>query len=74
MLRSFEREKNASERGEKTQEYWRIAREVMINSARADAERKCVLMKAFFYRNTLCISRKNDKIRAHFIRQMPKAN
>ena len=42
------------------------------NTARADGERKWVLMKAFFCRNTLCISRKNDKIRAHFIRQLPQ--
>ena len=34
------------------------------NSARANPEKIWVLMKAFFCRNTLCISRKSDKIRA----------
>ncbi len=34
------------------------------NSARANPEKIWVLMKAVFRRNTLCISRKSDKIRA----------
>ncbi len=37
-------------------------RAIPHNAARADGERKWVLMKAFFRRNTLCIARKNDKI------------
>ena len=44
------------------------------NSARADFEKNCVLMKAVFRRNTLCIARKSDKIRARFFRKMPKAD
>ena len=43
------------------------------NAARADAEKKRVLIKAFFREATLCISRKKDEIRARFIRQMPQA-
>ena len=44
------------------------------NSARAAGERKWVLMKALFRSCTLCTARKSDKIRAHFIRQMPQTN
>jgi hypothetical protein len=44
------------------------------NSARANSETNRVLMKAVFHRNTLCISRKNDKIRARFFRKAPKAD
>jgi len=44
-----------------------------LASARADSERICVLMKALFRRNTLCISRKSDEIRAQIIRKMPMA-
>jgi hypothetical protein len=44
------------------------------NSARADFEKNWVLMKAVFRRNTLCIARKSDKIRARFFRKMPKAD
>ena len=43
------------------------------NAARADSEKNCVLMMAVFRRNTLCISRKNDEIRARFVRKMPRA-
>ena len=39
---------------------------------RADSEKKWVLTKTFFRRNTLCISRKNGKVRAHIFRKMPK--
>ena len=42
-----------------------------MKSARADCERICVLMKAVFRRNTLCIARKSDEIRAEIIRKMP---
>ena len=45
----------------------------MIQSARADCERIWVLMKAVFRRNTLCISRNNDEIRAQIIRRTPMA-
>ena len=41
------------------------------NSARADFEKKQVLMMAVFCRNTLCISRKSDEIRACFFRKTP---
>ena len=45
----------------------------MIKSERADREKICVLMKAFFRRNTLCIARKKDDIRAQIFRKMPQA-
>jgi len=45
----------------------------MMKSARADSEKIRVLMMALFRRNTLCISRKNDEIRAQFFREMPQA-
>ena len=45
----------------------------MIRAARANPERICVLMKALFRRNTLCISRKRDEIRAQRIRDATKA-
>ena len=43
------------------------------NAARADSEKSRVLMKAVFRRNTLCIARKSDEIRARFFRKMPQA-
>ncbi len=43
------------------------------NSARANPEKNWVLMKAVFRRNTLCISRKSDKIRAQIFQEVPKA-
>ena len=45
----------------------------MIKSARADREKICVLMMALFCRNTLCIARKKDDIRAQIFRKMPQA-
>ena len=45
----------------------------MIKWTKADCERICVLMKAVFCRNTVCISRKTDKIRAQMFRKMPKS-
>ena len=45
----------------------------MIQSARADCEKICVLMKVLFRRNTLCIARKSDKIKAQIFRQTPQA-
>ena len=47
-------------------------RAIPHNSARANPEKNWVLMKAVFRRNTLCISRKSDKIRAQFFREAPK--
>ena len=44
------------------------------NSARANPEKIWVLMKAVFRRNTLCISRKSDKIRAQIFQEVPKAD
>ena len=44
------------------------------NPARADSEKIHVLMKAVFRRNTLCIARKSDKIKARIIRKMPKTD
>ena len=44
------------------------------NSARANPEKIWVLMKAVFRRNTLCISRKGDKIRARIFQEVPKAD
>ena len=44
------------------------------NATRADGEKNCVLVKALFRRNTLCISRKSDETRAQFFRQTPQAN
>ena len=52
----------------------RFLRAIPHNSARADFEKNWVLMKAVFRRNTLCISRKSDKIRAQFFRKMPKTD
>jgi hypothetical protein len=43
------------------------------NAARADSEKNRVLIKAVFRRNTLCIARKSDEIRARFFRKMPQA-
>ena len=43
------------------------------NAARADSEKNRVLMMALFRRNTLCIARKSDEIRARFFRKMPQA-
>ena len=43
--------------------------QTMIKSARADREKICVLRKALFCRNTLCIARKSDKIRAEIFRE-----
>ena len=48
-------------------------KEALIKSARADSEKICVLMKAVFRRNTLCIARKSDEIRAQIIREAPQA-
>ena len=44
----------------------------MIKSARADREKICVLMMALFCRNTLCIARKSDEIRANIFRLTPQ--
>ena len=44
------------------------------NSARANSEKIWVLMKAVFRRNTLCISRKSDKIRAQIFQKAPKTD
>jgi hypothetical protein len=44
------------------------------NSVRANPEKIWVLMKAVFRRNTLCISRKSDKIRAQIFQEVPKAD
>jgi hypothetical protein len=44
------------------------------NSARANPEKKWVLMMALFRRNTLCIARKSDEIRALFFQEAPKAD
>ena len=44
----------------------------MIQSARADCERICVLRMAVFRRNTLCIARKDDEVRTQRIREAPK--
>ena len=44
------------------------------NSARANYEKIWVLMKAVFRRNTLCISRKSDKIRAQIFQKAPKTD
>ena len=45
----------------------------MIKSVRTDREKICVLMKALFCRNTLCIARKSAKIRAQIFRETPQA-
>ena len=45
-----------------------------VNSARANPEKIWVLMKAVFCRNTLCIARKSDKIRARIFQEAPKAD
>ena len=45
----------------------------MIKSARVDCEKICVLIKALFCRNTLCIARKSDEIRALIFRKTPQA-
>ena len=45
----------------------------MIKSARADREKICVLMMTLFCRNTLCIARKSDEIRAQIFRETPQA-
>ena len=44
----------------------------MINAARADPEKIWVLMKDLFRRNTFCIPRKSDEIRAQIFREMPQ--
>ena len=44
------------------------------NSARANPEKIWVLMKAVFCRNTLCIARKSDKIRALIFQEAPMAD
>ena len=49
------------------------AKAIPHNSARGNPEKNWVLIKALFCRNTLCISRKSDEIRARFFREMPKA-
>ena len=45
----------------------------LIKAVRADPEKICVLIKAVFCRNTLCIARKSDEISAYIFRKMPKA-
>ena len=45
---------------------------VLHGLARADFEKICVLIKALPRRNTLCISRGNDEIRAQIFRKTPK--
>ena len=50
----------------------RFLRAIPHNAARADSEKNRVLMKAVFRRNTLCIARKSDEIRAQFFRKAPK--
>jgi hypothetical protein len=52
----------------------RFLRAIPHNAARADSEKNRVLMKAVFRRNTLCIARKSDEIRARFFRKMPQAH
>jgi hypothetical protein len=42
------------------------------NSARANPEKIWVLMMALFRRNTLCIARKSDEIRAQIFQEAPK--
>jgi hypothetical protein len=49
------------------------SRAIPHNAARADSEKNRVLMMALFRRNTLCIARKSDEIRARFFRKMPQA-
>ena len=45
----------------------------MLQSPRANPEKNRVLMKALFRRNTLCIARKSDEIRARFFQEAPQA-
>ena len=44
-----------------------------FKSTRVDCEKICVLIKALFCRNTLCIARKSDEIRAQIFRKTPQA-
>ena len=50
-----------------------LVKAIPHNAARADSEKNRVLMMALFRRNTLCIARKSDEIRAWFFRKMPQA-
>jgi len=49
------------------------AGQALNHSARAGRERICVLAKADFRRNTLCISRKADAAMAQIVREPPMA-
>jgi len=44
------------------------------NAARTAGEKIRVMMTALFCRNTLCISRKSDYIRAQIFRRMPQSH
>jgi hypothetical protein len=44
------------------------------NSARANPEKNWVLTMAVFRRNTLCILRKSDEVRAQFFQEAPMAD
>ena len=55
-------------------DYIEKIRETPHNPARADPERIWVLTMALFCRNTLCISRKSDEVRAQIIWEAPKSD
>ena len=49
-------------------------RAIPHNAARANPEKNRVLTMAVFCRNTLCISRKSDKVRVRFFQEAPMAD
>ena len=51
-----------------------ILKETPHNSEKVNLEIISVLIMALFHRNTLCIVRKSDEIRAQIYRETPKAD
>ena len=51
-----------------------VSRQILSCAARADTKKICVMAKLLFCRNTLCISRKRCKARAHIFKHMPQAH
>jgi hypothetical protein len=47
-------------------------KETMMKSARANPEIIWILTMALFRRNTLCIARKSDEVRAQILREAPQ--
>ena len=50
-----------------------VSGQILSCAAKADTKKICVMAKLLFCSNTLCISRKRCKARAHIFKYMPQA-